>query len=70
MHACESGIIKYMNKVFVGSMSLSVQVKMDLLVEKLFVGNHQYVPECSFQEPTSLVVLVASLCCLCITGQE
>jgi hypothetical protein len=42
MHACESGIIKYMNKVFVGSMSLSVQVKMDLLVEKLFVGNHQY----------------------------
>jgi hypothetical protein len=42
MHACESGIIKYVNKVFVGSMFLSVQVKMDLLVEKLFAGNRQY----------------------------
>jgi hypothetical protein len=55
MHACESGIIKYMNKVFVGSMSLSVQVKMDLLVEKLLWAIVS-MPECHFQEPTSLVV--------------
>jgi hypothetical protein len=26
MHACESGLIKYVNKIFVASMSLSVQV--------------------------------------------
>jgi hypothetical protein len=41
MHACESGLIKYINKVFVSSMPLSVQVEVDKLIEKLFVGNQQ-----------------------------
>jgi hypothetical protein len=41
MHACESGLIKYVNKIFVASMSLSVQVQVDLLIEKTFVGNRQ-----------------------------
>jgi hypothetical protein len=41
MHACESGLIKYINKIFVASMSLSVQVQVDLLIEKTFVGNRQ-----------------------------
>ena len=41
MHANESGIIKTFLKVFVGSMPLSVQVQVDTLVEKLFVGDRQ-----------------------------
>jgi hypothetical protein len=41
MHACESGLIQYVNKIFVASMSLSVQVQVDLLIEKMFVGNRQ-----------------------------
>ena len=41
MHACESGLIKYVNKIFVTSMPLSVQVRVDFLIEKLFVGNRQ-----------------------------
>jgi hypothetical protein len=42
MHASESGVIKYINKVFVANMPLSVQVKVDLLIEKLFVSNCQF----------------------------
>jgi hypothetical protein len=30
MHACDSGLIKYVNKIFVASMSLSVQVQVEL----------------------------------------
>jgi hypothetical protein len=41
MHANEGGLIKYVNKLFVGSMPLSVQVEVDLLIERLFVGNRQ-----------------------------
>jgi hypothetical protein len=41
MHACESGLIKYVDKIFVASMSLSVQVQVDLLIEKMFFGNRQ-----------------------------
>ena len=41
MHANESGILKMLLKVFVGSMPLSVQVEVDRLVEKLFVGDRQ-----------------------------
>jgi hypothetical protein len=41
MHANECGLMKYIIKVFVGSMTLSVQVKVDLLIEKLFVSNRQ-----------------------------
>jgi hypothetical protein len=41
MHACESRLIKYVDKIFVASMSLSVQVQVDLLIEKMFVGNRQ-----------------------------
>jgi hypothetical protein len=41
MHACESRLIKYVNKIFVASMSLSVQVQVDLLIKKMFVGNRQ-----------------------------
>jgi hypothetical protein len=41
MHANESGVIKTFLKVFVGSMPLSVQVQVDTLVEKLFVGDRQ-----------------------------
>jgi hypothetical protein len=33
--------IKYIKKIFVASMSLSVQVQVDLLIEKMFVGNLQ-----------------------------
>jgi hypothetical protein len=39
MHANESGIIKMFLKVFVGSMPLLVQVEVDALVEKLFIGD-------------------------------
>jgi hypothetical protein len=42
MHTSESGVIKYINKVFVASMPFSMQVKVDLLIEKLFVSNHQF----------------------------
>jgi hypothetical protein len=42
MHASESGVIKYINKVFVASMPLSVHVKVNLLIEKLFVSNCQF----------------------------
>jgi hypothetical protein len=42
MHASESGVIKYINKVFVASMPLSMQVKVDLLIENLFVSNCQF----------------------------
>jgi hypothetical protein len=41
MHRCESGLIKYVNKIFVASMSWSVQVQVDLLIEKTFLGNRQ-----------------------------
>jgi hypothetical protein len=41
MHACECRLIKYINKIFVASMSLSVQVQVDLLIEKMFVSNRQ-----------------------------
>jgi hypothetical protein len=46
MHACESRLIKYVNKIFVASMSLSVQVQVDLLIEKMFVGNWQSGKNC------------------------
>jgi hypothetical protein len=61
MHANESGLMKYVIKVFVGSMTLSVQVKVDLLIEKLFVGIiSQARPH--FREPTSAAVPLASPC--------
>jgi hypothetical protein len=41
MHANESGILKMLLNVFVGSMPLSVQVDVDKLVEKLFIGDRQ-----------------------------
>ncbi len=57
MHASESGVIKYINKVFVASMPLSVHMKASL-------------PRPFFQEPTLMVVLAASQCYCHITGQE
>jgi hypothetical protein len=65
MHACESGLIKYVNKIFEASMPLSVQVQVDLLIEKTFVGNRQ-----SGKKRTSVEALAASQCYHRITGQE
>ena len=39
--ARESGVVKYVDKVFVASMPLSVQVLVDALIEKIFVGARQ-----------------------------
>ena len=41
MRACESGVVKCVDKVFVASMPLSVQVRVDELIEKIFVGTRQ-----------------------------
>jgi hypothetical protein len=41
MHANESSILKMLLNVFIGSMPLSVQVDVDKLVEKLFIGDQQ-----------------------------
>jgi hypothetical protein len=69
MHACESGLIKYINKIFVASMSLSVQVQVDLLIEKTFVGNRSPAKIVS-PERNSVEALAASQCYHPITGQE
>ena len=45
MHMNESGLFKDFIKVFVGSMTLSVRVKVDAIVERLFVGNRQTIKE-------------------------
>jgi hypothetical protein len=37
MHACESGLFPGILKIFTSSMTTSVRVKMDMLVEKLFL---------------------------------